>query len=215
MREISANNTEFRAAGIGSRDISYTYAGHELRSICSVLSATACQLSDLANALRSLVHDHAKEFLGRARFCDGAQYHRELIRAAPEFSLASQPFRAAPGGALGSFADFPDGFELWLLSWLPGQVTPIHDHGGVLTATTVLSGAVLEERFERTHASQVRPTWTTLREVGDLDPIEPATIHRVRPIGSAVTLHLYVPLCVEGRIYELAPGDRSAPAAPA
>jgi len=93
--------------------------------------------------------------------------------------------------------------QVWLLSWLPEQVTPIHDHGGALTVTTVLKGALFEERYERVGAL-VRPSWSVTRGVGELDPIDVTEIHRVRPIGSAVTLHLYAPSCVEGRIYQVA-----------
>ena len=39
-----------------------------------------------------------------------------------------------------------DGVELWLLTWLPGQHTKPHDHGGAAGAFTVLSGE-LSERF--------------------------------------------------------------------
>jgi hypothetical protein len=87
-------------------------------------------------------------------------------------------------------------------------VTPIHDHGGAVTVTTVLSGSVLEERFERIDPAggaggdRVRPTWTTVRGPGDVDPIDPSAIHRVRPLGRVVTLHLYVPRCTDGRIYQ-------------
>ena len=139
-------------------------------------TASPTQL-DLANILRDLVRDHGETFHGRARFREGADYNRERVHTAP-------------------------GFEVWLLSWLRGQVTPIHDHGGAVTVTTVLSGTLLEERFERTRGLEVRPTWTMLRQVGDIDALDPATIHRVRPIGNAVTLHLYVPSCNDGQIYE-------------
>ncbi|GLY71136.1 cysteine dioxygenase [Amycolatopsis taiwanensis] len=36
------------------------------------------------------------------------------------------------------------GVELWLLSWLPGQGTRPHDHGGAAGAFTVLSGSLSE-----------------------------------------------------------------------
>jgi len=85
---------------------------------------------------------------------------------------------------------------------LPGQVSRIHDHGGAVTVSTVLSGAVFEERFERTSGRLVRPTWAALREAGAIDPIDPRAIHRVRPVGSAVTLHLYLPACADGQIYQ-------------
>jgi len=153
---------------------------HAARTTERVPSCTDHQTpSDLAHLLRGLVRDHGPSFHGRARFRDGDEYNRELVHAAP-------------------------GYEIWLLSWLPGQVTPIHDHGGAVTVTTVLSGTVLEERFERAgdrDALDVRPTSATLREIGDIDPIDPVRIHRVRPIGSAVTLHLYVPTYTDGQIY--------------
>ncbi|GAB3476151.1 cysteine dioxygenase [Amycolatopsis cihanbeyliensis] len=38
-----------------------------------------------------------------------------------------------------------DGVELWLLSWLPGQQTRPHDHGGAAGAFTVLQGELTEE----------------------------------------------------------------------
>lgn len=36
------------------------------------------------------------------------------------------------------------GVELWLLSWLPGQHTEPHDHGGAAGSFTVLAGALTE-----------------------------------------------------------------------
>jgi predicted metal-dependent enzyme (double-stranded beta helix superfamily) len=134
---------------------------------------------DLSNILRDLIRDHGTAFQGRATFQEGADYHRQRVHAAPDL-------------------------EVWLLSWLPGQVTPIHDHGGAVTVTTVLSGAVLEERFERVGRvddDRVLPTRTTVRGPCDIDPIDPAAIHRVRPLGRVVTLHLYVPACIDGRIF--------------
>ncbi|HVV12959.1 cysteine dioxygenase family protein [Amycolatopsis sp.] len=38
-----------------------------------------------------------------------------------------------------------DGVELWLLSWLPGQHTAPHDHGGAAGSFTVLQGELNEE----------------------------------------------------------------------
>jgi predicted metal-dependent enzyme (double-stranded beta helix superfamily) len=127
--------------------------------------------------LATLVRDHGRAWHGRARFREGTEYHRERVHSTGDL-------------------------EVWLLSWLPGQISPIHDHGGAVTVTTVLSGTVFEERFERTGGSLVRPTWTTLRSAGDVDRLEPAAIHRVRPLGNVVTLHLYVPTCPDGQIYQ-------------
>jgi predicted metal-dependent enzyme (double-stranded beta helix superfamily) len=133
---------------------------------------------DLASRLGALVRDHGPTFCARARFREGDECHRELVHEAPDV-------------------------QLWLLSWLPEQITPIHDHGGAVTVTTVLAGALLEERFELV-AGGVRPTWRARRVAGDLDPIDAAAIHRVQPVGATVTLHLYAPSCVDGQIYQVA-----------
>jgi predicted metal-dependent enzyme (double-stranded beta helix superfamily) len=36
------------------------------------------------------------------------------------------------------------GYEAWLLTWLPGQGTELHDHGGSAGAFVVVSGALTE-----------------------------------------------------------------------
>jgi len=134
--------------------------------------------ADLVSRLAQLARDHGPTFLQRAQPRPGLECQRELVHAGPEL-------------------------EVWLLSWLPGQITPIHDHGGAVTVTTVLAGALLEERFELV-AGGVRTTWREHRGAGDVDPIDAAAIHRVQPVGAAVTLHLYAPGCVDGRIYQVA-----------
>jgi predicted metal-dependent enzyme (double-stranded beta helix superfamily) len=59
-----------------------------------------------------------------------------------------------------------DEFEAWLLTWLPGQSTGLHDHGGSAGAFTVLRG-VLEE-------STMPPAWQR-------GPA--ALVHRALPVG--------------------------------
>lgn len=38
--------------------------------------------------------------------------------------------------------------DIWLISWVPGHATELHDHGGSLGALTVLSGALNEFRWD-------------------------------------------------------------------
>ena len=45
-----------------------------------------------------------------------------------------------------------DDYEAWLLTWLPGQSTGLHDHGGSAGAFTVLSGVVEESTLPPTHS---------------------------------------------------------------
>lgn len=135
---------------------------------------------DLTETLKGFVRDRGEAFRELARFIPGDHYNRELVYSTGDL-------------------------ELWLLSWMPGQVSTIHDHGGAITVTTILSGSLYEERFEPiAGCTTVRPSWTSLRGVGEVDPIDPTEIHRVTPIGRVVTLHLYAPTCPDGRVYHAA-----------
>jgi hypothetical protein len=41
-----------------------------------------------------------------------------------------------------------DELDIWLISWVPGRSTELHDHGGSLGALTVLSGSLNEFRWD-------------------------------------------------------------------
>src|ERR1700743_1792681 len=41
-----------------------------------------------------------------------------------------------------------DELHIWLISWVPGHATELHDHGGSLGALTVLSGSLNEFRWD-------------------------------------------------------------------
>lgn len=84
--------------------------------------------------------------------------------------------------------------EAWLLSWLPGQYTDLHDHGGAAGAFTVVSG-VLSERAVKTdaagRASQALHTLTA----GQSRVFGPGYAHQVHNHGPdpAVSIHVYRP----------------------
>ena len=42
--------------------------------------------------------------------------------------------------------ELASGYDVWLLSWLPGQRTGFHDHGGSTGAFAVASGSLEERR---------------------------------------------------------------------
>lgn len=82
--------------------------------------------------------------------------------------------------------------EIWLMSWLPGQQTGLHDHGDTSGAFTVVSGR-LTEVVARPNAV-LRPR----SEVHELAPGQsrvfgPGYAHQVRNLGvdPAVSLHVY------------------------
>lgn len=41
-----------------------------------------------------------------------------------------------------------DELDVWLISWVPGHATELHDHGGSLGALTVVSGSLNEFRWD-------------------------------------------------------------------
>jgi hypothetical protein len=86
-----------------------------------------------------------------------------------------------------------DDWEVMLIAWESGHITPIHDHRGVMGGMVVLSGTLAEERFttphEKPELSDSRP-----RPEGDLSDIGPTTLHRLAPTSArAVSLHIYRP----------------------
>ncbi|MFJ4472627.1 cysteine dioxygenase [Streptomyces sp. NPDC089424] len=77
------------------------------------------------------------------------------------------------------------GYEVWLLSWLPGQRSGLHDHGSSSGVLTVLEGT-LTERTEHTARA-----W----EPGAQRVFAPGYVHEVLndALEPAVSLHVYHP----------------------
>jgi len=86
-----------------------------------------------------------------------------------------------------------DDWEVMLIAWESGQITPIHDHRGVLGGMAVLSGSLAEERFT-TAANAPQLADDRVRPEGDLSEIGPTVLHRLAPrTARAVSLHIYRP----------------------
>jgi cysteine dioxygenase len=86
-----------------------------------------------------------------------------------------------------------DDWEVMLIAWESGQVTPIHDHRGVMGGMAVLSGTLAEERFSTSH--EIPELYDNRqRPEGDLSDIGPTVLHRLSPTSArAVSLHVYRP----------------------
>lgn len=108
-------------------------------------------------------------------------------------------------------------FDVMVLTWMPGQVTPIHNHAGSLGWMRLVRGRVAEERFHlvpstaasgldlapdvtepRRGIELVADTRTTLTEVGAVAVVDKErAIHRISNPREhsrddfAVTLHVY------------------------
>ncbi|MFI6763146.1 cysteine dioxygenase [Micromonospora sp. NPDC050417] len=93
--------------------------------------------------------------------------------------------------------------EVWLLTWLPGQSTDLHDHGGSAGAFTVASGALTEEVVV---GGELRPT---ILRTGSGRQFGPRHIHRVSNTGNvpAVSIHVYLPALSRMTRYELDGGN--------
>lgn len=90
------------------------------------------------------------------------------------------------------------GVELWLLSWLPGQETKPHDHGGACGSFAVLLGNLTEE-----YRYPGRPSRCVLHRVGADVGFGQSRAHRIRNLGrrGAVSVHAYSPPLLPMREY--------------
>lgn len=83
--------------------------------------------------------------------------------------------------------------EVWLLTWLPGQATDLHDHGGSAGAFVVVAGALTEQTVtgpdgERRLCEQVLTAGAPRR-------FGAHHVHRIVNAGNipAVSVHVYGP----------------------
>jgi len=83
-------------------------------------------------------------------------------------------------------------WEVMVIGWEAGQVTPIHDHRGVLGGMAILSGTVVEERFTVPHELP-ELTDSRVRPEGDLSETGPTVLHRLMPRSRSISLHIYRP----------------------
>ncbi|MDT0447202.1 cysteine dioxygenase [Streptomyces johnsoniae] len=82
-----------------------------------------------------------------------------------------------------------DAYEVWLLTWLPGQGTEIHDHGGSAGSFGVVAGTLTEHAFPAP-ADGGRRLGT-----GDVRAFGPGYVHQVTNADErpAVSIHAYAP----------------------
>ncbi|RKT05022.1 hypothetical protein BX286_3004 [Streptomyces sp. 3211.6] len=140
-------------------------------------------VADFVGLARSLAEDrasweHLVQYDATTRW-----YHR--LRIVPQ-ALDS----ARAGGA-------PIGYEVWLLSWVPGQGSGLHDHGGSSGVLTVLDGELTE------HTPRGRLT----HRAGAQRVFAPGYAHEVvnDTLEGAVSLHVYFPGLTEMPMHHCSP----------
>ncbi|MFC7218423.1 cysteine dioxygenase [Streptomyces polyrhachis] len=87
-----------------------------------------------------------------------------------------------------------EAYEIWLLSWLPGQGTEVHDHGGSRGAFAVAAGQLSERTYAAGRPAIPRPAPWHL-PTGAIRGFGPRHVHEVANRGSrpAVSVHAYSP----------------------
>ena len=98
-----------------------------------------------------------------------------------------------------------DDYEAWLLTWLPGQSTGLHDHGGSAGAFTVLEGVVEESTLAPGRAPRPAALVHRTLTAGRIRAFGADYVHDVTNTGSepAVSLHVYAPALDTMRRYVL------------
>jgi predicted metal-dependent enzyme (double-stranded beta helix superfamily) len=100
-----------------------------------------------------------------------------------------------------------DSHEVWIISWLPGQATGFHDHGGSAGAFAVVWGTLMERRV----VGAVATGHVLAKPVGagGARSFGPRYIHDLRNATTAsvaVSVHAYSPPIPQMTRYELAAG---------
>lgn len=103
-------------------------------------------------------------------------------------------------------------FELLVICWKAGQVSPIHDHQGQRCWMTVLDGSMRERHFRQASpaGSGLVPGLERVFEVGSVAYIsDEIALHDIGPAGGedGVTLHLYARPIGECNIFDFESGE--------
>jgi hypothetical protein len=99
--------------------------------------------------------------------------------------------------------------EVWILSWLPGQGTDLHDHGGSVGAFLVVSGVLTEHTLAAGPQSRPPQAGHRLYDAGQGRSFGQRHIHQITNTGTgpAVSLHVYSPALREMTRYQIADGQ--------
>lgn len=96
-----------------------------------------------------------------------------------------------------------DDHEVWLLSWLPGQGTGLHDHGGSSGVFTVVSGELHELSLVVSPLRRAGARERVLR-TGTTRAFGASYVHEVTNMGTepAVSVHVYAPRLTTMNMYD-------------
>jgi predicted metal-dependent enzyme (double-stranded beta helix superfamily) len=146
-----------------------------------------------AAALAAALAASAEHWLGLVEYRPASRW-THLLGPEDAASLLDPSLHAGPAAA-----------QVWLLSWLPDQGTPLHDHGRAAGAFAVVRGSLTERVVAagRTGGA-VRQTASDLA-AGELRSFGPHYVHQVTNTGTvpAVSVHVYTPALTEMNTYSV------------
>lgn len=106
-----------------------------------------------------------------------------------------------------------DQFQVLVISWKPGQSSPIHNHRGSMCCVQVMQGTAIETTYTMSHDGRFSCCCES-QAVGDVFAGEDLDIHAVANLPKStiglVTLHVYRPALTRMELFEIA-GDRLVP----
>jgi quercetin dioxygenase-like cupin family protein len=110
-------------------------------------------------------------------------------RVAREFAVDRSRWRSLlrydPAERFSALVERTGEHEVWLMSWLPGQSTDLHDHGSASGAFTVVSGVLTERVMRAGLVHDLNP--------GQVRVFAPNYVHQVvnNGVDPAVSIHVY------------------------
>ncbi|MBA0124978.1 cysteine dioxygenase family protein [Haloechinothrix sp. YIM 98757] len=124
---------------------------------------------------------------------------RHPVRVAMDFAAERERWRDLlrydPSERFAVLVESGTDQEVWLMSWLPGQGTDIHDHGDTSGAFTVVNGQLTEvvARRRLTDELDADGVDTHVLDTGQSRVFGPGYAHRMRNDGPdpAVSIHVY------------------------
>lgn len=141
-----------------------------------------------------------------------ADLHAEMSRAALSAEDLVPHAASDRAGYVRTLVHFAPHYEALVMCWLPGQHSPVHDHGGSACAVQVVEGRATEIAYHLRPDGLTEPTGTRVYHTGEVVCSKDEDIHSLgnlpvngEPAGELVTLHIYSPHLIGSRKYAVAP----------
>jgi uncharacterized NAD(P)/FAD-binding protein YdhS/predicted metal-dependent enzyme (double-stranded beta helix superfamily) len=161
-----------------------------------------------------------KELFAELERCDGiptiADLHRSLSEATLDLADILPHAACHRDGYVRTLIAKTDRFESLVMCWMPGQKSPIHDHGGAACGVRVIQGSVTETLYTLGADGFADAFRRRVFHAGDVLSADNDALHslgnlvvarrRNRPVA-LVTLHVYAPELKNSRKFAERPAN--------